>query len=367
MLKGINLTDRGNVETHTPTLSQSLNETFGLPYEPLTLCRPMKLFPTSLGLKPHTPQLPSDNFLANLVSGKRTHLAIIREIFGKNFKNFVNFARGEVQTSPKVYAALVQALNGDEELLNHFAKNMRLGLLPAQTANVMRLIETVVNQLASAASSGAGMCPTCRQKRISQASQWWSERKCSLGPPEFRFVDRLLLNTLTVVILPRAFSADWSQRGDPANPLISMCDSGAHPFKNWLIRVMMAYRASDLTSLATKARLDGPSPDSLLQRCGRGEMLTFETIDALTTGLYQPKPLRDLGRQTRSLAFLIDFLIAADSRAQALSWSDAQQIIQDRLLRLREDLHESLAVSRGIPPVVIHSLIGKATSLGGRV
>lgn len=354
----MNLTDRGNVETHTPTLSQTLVETFGLPYEPLTLCRPMKLFPTSLGLLPHTPQRPSDNFLANLVSGKRTHLAIVREIFGKNFKNFVNFARGEVQTSPKVYADLVQAVNGDKELLNHFAKNMKLGLLPVQTANVMRLIETVLNQVASAASSGAGMCPTCRQKRISQASQWWSEQKCSLGPAEYRFVDRILLDTLAVVMLPRAFSADWSQRDDPAIPLISMCASGAHPFKHWLNRVMASFRASDLTSLATKSRLEGPSPDSHLQRCSRGEMLTFETIDAVTSGLKQPKPLRDLGRQARALAFVIDFLIAADTRAQPLGWSGAQQIIQDRLFRLRKDLHESLVVSQGIPPVVAHSLMG---------
>ena len=355
------------METHTPTLSQSLDETFGLSYEPLTLCRPMQLFPTSLGLLPHTPQRPSHNFLANLVSGKRTHLAIVREIFGKNFKNFVNFARGEVQTSPKVYAALVQAPNGDEELLKHFAKNMKLGLLPIQGANIMRLIETVLNQVASAASSGAGMCSICRQKRISQSSQWWSEQKCSLGPPEYRFVDRLLLDILAVVILPRAFSADWSQRDDPANPLISMCAPGAHPFKHWLKRVMASHRASDLTSLATKSRLEGPSPDSHLQRCSRGEMLTFETIDAVTTGLSQPKPLRDLGRQTRSLAFVIDFLVAADIRAQQLSWSDAQQIIHDRLFRLRNDLHESLTVSRGIPPVVVHSLMGGVTSLGGRV
>lgn len=357
------MTDRGNVETHAPTVSQTLGEAFGLPYEPLTLCRPMQLFPTSLGLLPHSPQVPSDNFLANLVSGKRTHLAIVREIFGKNYKNFVNFARGEVSTSPKVYTALVQALNGDEELLSLFAKNMRLGILPVQTANVMRLIETVLNQLGSAASSGTGMCPACRQKRISQASQWWSEQKCSLGPPEYRFVDRLLLDTLAVVILPRAFSADWSQREDPATPVISMCASGAHPFKHWLKRVMVSHRASDLTSLATKSRLEGPSPDSHLQRCSRGEMLTLETIDALTTGLDQPKPLRDLGRQTRALAFVIDFLIAANTHEEPLSWSTAQQIIQERMIRLRKDLHESLAVNRVIPQVIVHSLLGGITKL----
>ncbi len=358
MLMEVNLTDRGNVETHTTTISQTLTEAFGAPYEPLTLCRPMTLFPTSQGLLPHTPQMPSDNFLANLVSGKRTHLAIVREIFGKDFKNFVNFARGEVQTSRKVYADLVEAVDGDEDLLKLLANRMNHGLLPVQIASAMRFIETLVNQLASAASSGAGMCPTCRQKRISQASHWWSLQKCGLGPAEYRFVDRLLLDTLAVVILPRAFSANWSQRADAADPLISMCDSGAHPFKNWLTRLMASYRASDLTSLATKARLVGPSPDSNLQRYSRGEMLTFEAIDALTKGSSQYKTLRDLGRQTRLLAFVMDFLIAANSQSAPLSWAEAQQIVQDRLIRLRKDFHESLAVSRGLQPVLVHSLMG---------
>lgn len=350
------MTDRGNVETRTPSLSQTVHEVLGQPFEALTLHRPMKLFPTTLGLTPLTPSEPTDDFLANLVSGRRTHLAIVREIFGKDFKNFVNFSRGKVETTPEVYMRLIQALQGDEKLLEVMAGFMKLGTLSIQFANLFRLIENILNHVISAASSGAGMCPTCRQQRISQAAIWWSEQQCTLEGAEYRFVDRLLNNVLAVALMPRAFKPDWSVKEDPTVPLVGLCAKGTHPFKHWLNLVREAYRAKDLTSLATCARMNGPSPDSHLQRCSRGEMLTVNTIFELTAKLPQPKPLRDLGMQARALAFAIDFLVAADEKEDPISWHDAQEIVQARTIRLRKDLRNSLETSHGLPPVLVHAL-----------
>lgn len=108
------LIDRGNVETHLPTVGQILQYGLSQPLELLTLRRSMKLFPTSLGLQPLEAGLPSDDFLANFLSGRRTYLAIIREGFGKDFKNFQNYALQRVETRPEVRERLLKALDGNE-------------------------------------------------------------------------------------------------------------------------------------------------------------------------------------------------------------------------------------------------------------
>src|SRR5437868_4166402 len=122
IFQGKKLTDRGNVETRTPGAGQTLQSVLSQPFEPLTLRRPMKLFPTSLGLEPHKPGLPSDDFLANFQSGRRTYLSMIRQGLAKDFKNFQNYALQRVETTPAVRQRLAQALDGNEELLAFLAQ-----------------------------------------------------------------------------------------------------------------------------------------------------------------------------------------------------------------------------------------------------
>ena len=133
--------------------------------------------------------------------------------------------------------------------------------------------------------------------------------------------------------------------------LAGLCDSGAHPFKNWLDRVRVAYRAKDLSALSTRAGMAGPSPDSHLQRCSRGEMLTAETIREVTALLAQPKLLRDMGMQSRALAFAIDFMVAADAGSRALAWEEAQAIVKARIVQIGSDLQLSFATGLRRAPV----------------
>jgi hypothetical protein len=77
-------------------------------------------------------------------------------------------------------------------------------------------------------------------------------------------------------------------------------------------------------------------------------MLTAETIKELTKRLPQPKPLRNLGMQTRALAFAIDFLVAADGGPDSLGWEAAQAIVKARILQLSSDLRLSFAT--GVRP-----------------
>ena len=134
------------------------------------------------------------------------------------------------------------------------------------------------------------------------------------------------------------FSSDWEQKQHAAARIANLCSGDAHVFRNWLDLVRHRYRAKDLASLATRAGMFGPSPDSHLQRCARGEMLTVDTINEVTTRLNDPKPLRNLGLHARALAFAIDFLIASDRGFSPLEWLVAQAVIKDRLMQLFQDL-----------------------------
>lgn len=342
-MRPTNLTDRGNVETHMPTVGQILQSELSQPFELLTLRRPMKLFPTVLGLEPLKAGLPSDDFLANMVSGRRTHLAIIRNGFGKDFKNFQNYALQRVETIPKVRERLLEAVDGSKELLELLANKMREGVLVAQLAQFTRASEGTLYQVMRTLSSGSLKCAHCQAELISRPTTWWREQACELGVAEYRFVDRILYDVLATTLLPLVFRSSWAQKKETAEHLASLCNPGAHLFRNWLDLVRHAYRAKDLSALATRAGLSSPSPDSHLQRCARGDMLTADTIQEVTARLKDPTRLRNLGMQSRALAFAIDFIVAADSDASSLGWPDAQAIVKARILQLFQDLQLSFA------------------------
>ena len=323
---------------HTPTVGQILQSGLSQPFEALTLRRPMRLFPTSLGLEPLKAGLPSDDFLANFLTGRRTYLAYIRNGFGRDFKNFQNYALQRVETTPAVRQRLLNAVGGSEVVLALLASRMKEGVLIAELAQYTRVAEGALFQVMRTLSSASLKCVHCQAELISKPALWWSEQGCELGEAEYRFVDRILYSVLATTLLPLVFSSDWEQKQHAAARIANLCSGDAHVFRNWLDLVRHRYRAKDLASLATRAGMFGPSPDSHLQRCARGEMLTVDTINEVTTRLNDPKPLRNLGLHARALAFAIDFLIASDRRSSPLEWLVAQAVIKDRLMQLFQDL-----------------------------
>jgi hypothetical protein len=313
----------------------------------------MTLFPTALALKPDAAAVPSDDFLANFVTGRQTWLAVVRRGFGADFKNFQNYALGRVQTTPAVHRRLLDALDGDEQTLEVLAGSMREGVLVGQLSQVLRTAEGAIFQLMRLLASGPVRCVNCGANLISDPAHWWGKQACALGEPEYRFVDRILYDLIAAATLPAAFLGVAFSKESAVDALIGLCEPGAHPFRHWLDRARAAWRAKDLTALATRAGMTGPSPDSHLQRCSRGEMLTVETIDQVTARLANRKPLRQLGMQSRVLAFLVDFMVAADSGDNVFKPEHAQAIVKERLAQLRSDLLLGYASARDAVPRLV--------------
>lgn len=326
------------METLRPIAELSFQSALDYPSEPLVLQRPMTLFPKVLGLKPLEAGLPSDDWIANLSSGRPTYLAIIRKGFGKDFKNFENYAQRRVKTTPIVEKRLIDALGGHKEWLELLASWRREEVLVPNLASLARAIEDFTYQLMKGLSSIAHECPNCKAQLTSNPMRWWSAQSCSLGEAEYRFVDRVLYDVLAVTLLPFVFSPNREKMRDATEEVVELCSANGHIFKNWLTRVRGAFRAKDLASLATRAGLLSASPDSHLQRCARGEMLTLETIQEVTSRLNDPEPLRKIGRKARALAFAVDFIVATDRSATPVSWSTAQSILGARLEQLYQDM-----------------------------
>ena len=169
---------------HIPTVGQILQNGLSQPFQPLTLRRSMELFPTALGLEPLKSDLPCDDFLANFLSGHRTYLAIIRNGFGKDFKNFKNYALQRVETTSAVRQRLLKAVDESEELLAILANGMLEGDLIAQLAQLTRAAEGTLYQVMRTLSSGSLKCPHCQAELISRPKQWWREQACELGEAE---------------------------------------------------------------------------------------------------------------------------------------------------------------------------------------
>lgn len=341
------------METLLSRKPRTLQEALVFPFESLTIKRSMTLYPTALGLRPGVPALPSDDFLANLLAGRRSYLAVIRRGFGRDYKNFENFALQRVRTSKDVYKRLVLAVGGDTQLLELLAELLRSGALVQQLARLTRAAEGLVYQLMAALSSGSCKCTNCGAELVSRPAVWWKRQTCSLGEAEYKFVDRVLCDVLAAAAIPLLFQRGWYGLHAAAETLVELSASGGHPFKHWLTKVCRAYRAKDLTALAVRAGLEGQYPDSHLQRCSRGEMLTLETIEAVTARLANPEDLRVQGKLARAIGLAVDFLVAADGRPDHLAWPEAQAIVRARIKQLAEDIllsRSKSALQSATPP-----------------
>ncbi|WP_343622277.1 hypothetical protein [Roseateles puraquae] len=317
------------------------------PFKPLTLQRPMVLFPKSLGLQAGVASTPSDEFLATLLLGRKTYLAALRSVFGVEFKNFQNYASQRVRTTTETRNRLLAAVNGDVELLDLLARVLRRDPKAGDLATLVRIAEGLVSTLMRQMLSASLRCPNCRTELISRPIRWWGKQPCRLGPQERKFVDRVLQGVLVSTLFP-LFFANWETKGKAVHRLAALCEPDGHPFKNWLNEVRKPYRAKDLTALAARAGLEGEWAPESLQRMSRGEMLTAEMIEEVTARVPTRKAeLRALGMQARALAFVVDFMRAADTTDQPVDQATAQMIVGARLKQLVEDLRLSVVAERG--------------------
>ncbi|MCG2592208.1 hypothetical protein LZ009_05380 [Ramlibacter sp. XY19] len=306
-------------------------------YEPLTLARPMKLFPARLGLTPGVPGIPASDYLAELLLGHRSvQAALRRELGDVEFRNLRNYALGRKSTQG-TRSRLLARMGGNEEFLEgvaeHFRNPEQSGLTKLLQAGEGALLLLLTVLLGSGAT-----CAHCGKKMVTPQESWWARQPCVLAPAEFRFLDRLLYVPVALAQLPRILLD-----GDaPSLSCLGRLSSPDQlPFQHWLDLLVKAYSSPDLAHLAVRARVDDKMTGTVY-RIHSGAMLTESNIDLLTQelvgGANRIGTVRRHGRAVRRIAFAVDFLQAAHADEQVLEPAQAQKIVHDRLVHLCDDL-----------------------------
>lgn len=331
----------GNVEkllNHRIGRDRTLAEIFVIPYDPITLARPMTLFPTTLGLTPRVASIPSSDYLTDLLCGHKSVQAALRKGLGDvNFRNLRNYALGRKTTEATRERLL--ALLRDQETLELVAEHLRR---PEQSAptQLMQMGEGAMLLLVTALLGFGGACSHCGKNMITPEESWWSKQPCVLGPPEYRFLDRLLYVPAGLAHAPALMDGNSPS---PTN-LRALSAPDRLPSQHWLGIIRQAYSSPDLAHLAVRAGME-PRMTGTLYRVNAGEMLTDAHIDAITQRLgnsQRVERVRKQGRVVRRIAFAVDFLRAAHSGDQELELVPAQKIVHDRLSHLCDDIQRGL-------------------------
>lgn len=317
---------------------RTLEEIFVVPYEPITLARPMTLFPTTLGLTPRVASIPSSDYLAELLCGHKSVQAALRKELGDvNFRNLRNYALGRKTTEATKERLLL--LLRDQETLELVAEHLR-GPEQSTPTRLLQMGEGAMLLLVTAVLGFGASCSHCGENEITPEDSWWSKQPCVLAPSEYRFLDRLLYVPAGLAIAPAMLNGN----SPPPTVLRTLSAPDRLPFQHWLDVIRKAYSSPNLAHLAARAGME-PQMTSVLYRVNAGEMLTDAHIHAITKRLgngQRVERVRKQGRVVRRIAFAVDFLLAAHADEQELEFALAQKIVHDRLSHLCDDLQRAL-------------------------
>ena len=163
------------------------------PFEPLTLRREMEIFGEDLGIPLNEPTLPDVEFLACLATGYSRDSALQQNELGCRFRNFYNFIRVTIRSSPTTLRRLTEYLGISETELRELARGRPDGPLVPQLLDAFGFFEGVTLRLVENRPQTArrirrmvtpGRCPML---------MWFGHGACAAsGHAERRFVERLV-------------------------------------------------------------------------------------------------------------------------------------------------------------------------------
>jgi hypothetical protein len=303
-----------------------------VPLWEVTLAREIRQFSTALGLTPNIPASPSLNIVASIMFGRTSFQAVLRRELGNvEFRNLRNYALGKVQ-SPRSLGPVLVKCGGSHELLEQLASILR----DSENSNLVQFvaaIEGAAYRLMRFIRSIPAPCPCCGSNVVCSSEVWWSSQPCDISPPESALVDRACLVAVAVHFLIER--RDESRLRHPPS-IHHLAAASAHPYGNWLTSIVEIFKASSLSHLAVRAgaKLE---PDSIW-RYARGETLPQEAVEMLTSRIEHSGSIQAAVIPTRTLAFAIEFLQAAN-RHSALDDSTARKIVSARVSTILGELN----------------------------
>lgn len=307
------------------------------PLWPVTIVRPLKLFPKSLGLTPGAEAVPSPEFLVRILSDHPTHQALIRAQSGEHFKNFENHVRGRHRASPTTLKAIAEKMGVNESDIATMAHGRSDGPLLPNVLSLIGLVEAIPNRFFAAAVKLGIPCPHCGGNLIDDRDSWWQSQALQLPKPAYRLVERLLGALLVGTGLYAVLQA--IERYAPVDQIVQLAHPSKHPFGNWLGRVMESRGIQKYSELCDAPSGDGTSlpfdENRLSKWASGGELLPLAMGKRMTAGLADANALELDLIAARALAFIIDLATAAAECETA----PPRKLVQATIHRRLETLH----------------------------
>lgn len=311
-----------------------------VPFEPVTLQRPMRAFSKIIGLTPGITAPPDPEFLTYLLTGRPSHTAILRHALGDHFKNFENHLRARHRTSATTLKTLSRALDVPVEELGSWAHGLQDGPLFPGLQKWFQVLEGIPLQVATSVLSAEVPCPQCGHNVLEDVDAWWPRQTVVLAAPEYRFVERILRATeggMTFLELLNLLTGSTK----PQDKLSQFAHPRRHPMGHWLNAVQKECGCRNLPELSVRMELAGGrdwSPSRMKKWSSGQDLIPAEAVEALAAATGRAKYFDLLHVTARALTFALEFVIAAAQGDTPSTRKQVLQVLHDRLVQLEGNI-----------------------------
>jgi hypothetical protein len=335
-----------NLEAQLPVpkraTDKTLNEILIVPFEQMTLRRPMQLFKGILGLTPNVPAPPDPEFLYRLITGQLSVNAGLRDQVGGQFKTLENLIRKRHASTDRSVNALTAklGLKSEEELFELSHGNANGSLFP-QLGNIFCFLEGIPLKVFSAITAKEVLCPCCNANMMEDKNVWWGGQAIRLKSAEYGFVERLL-NTVVGSYIGIQFLSG-NEKFQSWEWISSMANPERHPIGNWLAEVRTHYDCDNLLKLETRFQLRGHEGDEITHRrlkdwSSGQDLMPMKAVSTLISGLSDEDSLKIQHLVARTFALAVDFICSAAEVDDKRNRKVAQGMVYQRLCALREKI-----------------------------
>ncbi|PWF55729.1 hypothetical protein [Massilia glaciei] len=320
-----------------------------VPFAPLMLLRPLKLFKSTLGLTPGVATVPDPEFLVVLLEGM-THQEALRGQLNIQFKNLENLLRGAHVPTNTTLRLLQAALGIDADVLAALVHGNKNGHLMPQYVNGAQVMEGLFFNVFKVLGSAVHSCPSCQGNVLADMDAWWGSSPLRLAPDAYGFVDRLLKCVV---------GADWllGYAKPEARPLkgslVILADPRNHPIGQWMDLVRFMRGDKHLWQIAIDDGIGQAGevgvPAGRLAKWKSGQdLLPMAKASLMIKDLPKQAALHSSLLAARMFALAIDVVRATAAGEGYPTRAAAQQIVADRFKQLQANFKLSIEIFSGM-------------------
>lgn len=325
---------------------KTIGELLLVPFQPVTVLRPLGPYGRMLELEPGVPQSPDPEFLVRLITGHASHQATVRHAAGGQYKNLENLVRGKHKSSPTTKAVLASELGLPIDVLDALDGSAPEGPLLPEMLALYQIAEGLPSLVASRILDRHVPCPCCGGNLLDDKAHWWSKNAPGMGVAEFEFAERLL-NAITGASLIERFLGSFQTPPEIyLGCMACLAKPSKHPIGHWLAEAQAALNRDSLADLAIELELNKKTATHFsygrMKKWSAGQdVMPLVAGEMIAEACGQAKAGQRRLTAARAIALVIDFVAATlptDTSHQA-----ARTIVHQRLGQLSQNLQTSLA------------------------